>query len=75
MGQMTRYCRECGQDQLFDQPHEDSCPDVPDTCPEWACTGCGAALLIGSTVFIGSTGTGAAGPLSGAGASRSDRVA
>jgi hypothetical protein len=48
MGQMTRHCRECGRDQLFDQPHDGygSCPDVPDgNCPEWACTGCGAAIL------------------------------
>jgi len=50
MAQMTRYCRECGQDQLFDQPHEGHgcCPDAADgDCPEWACTGCGAALFIG----------------------------
>ena len=50
MGVMTRYCRECGQDQLFDQPHEGQgcCLDVPDgDCLEWACTACGAALLIG----------------------------
>ena len=48
MGPMTRYCRECGQDQVFDQPHGDEggCPDVPGgKCLEWACTGCGAALL------------------------------
>jgi hypothetical protein len=50
MGQMTRHCRECGADQLFDQPHEGQgcCPDVPDgDCREWACTDCGAALFIG----------------------------
>jgi hypothetical protein len=50
MGQMTRHCRECGRDQLFDQPHEGEgcCPDVPDgNCQEWACTGCGAALFAG----------------------------
>jgi hypothetical protein len=50
MGHMTRHCRECGGAQLFDQPHEDveGCPDVPDgDCPEWACTGCGAALFTG----------------------------
>jgi hypothetical protein len=50
MGQMTRYCRECGRDQLFDQPHDgqECCPDVPGgDCPEWACTGCGAALFAG----------------------------
>lgn len=65
MGQMTSYCRDCGQDRLFDQPHEDSCPDVPDgACPEWACTGCGAALITGVTRA-----------LAGAGALRPDRVA
>ena len=50
MGQMIRYCRECGQDQQFDQPHEGQgcCPDVPDgDCLEWACARCGAALFIG----------------------------
>jgi hypothetical protein len=47
MGQMTRYCHECGQDQLLRQPHEDSCPDLPGGCPEWACTGCGAAWITG----------------------------
>jgi hypothetical protein len=48
MGLMTRHCRECGRDQVFDQPHGElrSCPDVPGAdCLEWACTDCGAALL------------------------------
>ena len=50
MGQTIRYCRECGRDQPFDQPHEGrgGCPDAPDgDCLEWACTGCGTALFIG----------------------------
>ena len=49
MGMMTRYCRECDRDQLFDQPHDgQGCPDVPDgECPEWACTWCGSALFTG----------------------------
>ena len=69
MGQMTRYCRECGQDELFDQPHEGFCPDVPGgTCPEWACTGCGAALVTGVFPPAGT-------PLAGRGAPRQDRVA
>lgn len=48
MGLMTRDCRECGGNQEFDQPHrgQGDCPDVPGgDCLEWACTGCGAALL------------------------------
>ena len=56
MDQMTRYCRDCGADQLFDQPHGEHWPDASGGCPEWACTGCGAALLIGDTglmIFAG----------------------
>jgi hypothetical protein len=48
MGLMTRYCRTCGGNQVFDQPHQGQggCPDVPcGDCLEWVCTGCGAALL------------------------------
>jgi len=58
MGQMTRHCRECGGDQLFDQPHgQGCCPDAPDgDCPEWACTGCGAALFIGGHDLLASAG-------------------
>lgn len=50
MSLLTRYCRECEQDRAFDQPHDGQgcCPDTIDgDCPEWACTECGAALLIG----------------------------
>jgi hypothetical protein len=45
---VTRYCHECGRDQAFGQPHDGRCRDVPDgDCPEWVCTGCGAALITG----------------------------
>jgi len=60
MGQMTRHCRECGRDQLFDQPHDGQgcCPDVPGgDCQEWACTGCGAALLVGSHDLMAGAGS------------------
>ena len=54
MGQMIRHCHDCGTDQMFDQPHDTDCPDAPDgDCPEWACTGCGAALLAGPGVQPG----------------------
>ena len=59
MGPMFRPCHDCGGEQLFEQMHEapGSCPDAPDgQCPEWLCTGCGAAELI--TVQSG-TATGA----------------
>jgi hypothetical protein len=41
-----RDCPECGDVRLFEQPHQDNCPDTADgECPEWVCTGCGAALI------------------------------
>ena len=54
MSQAFRPCGECGGDRLFEQHHEvpGSCPDAPDgECPEWACTGCGAALLAGFVLY------------------------
>jgi hypothetical protein len=60
MDYMIRHCRECGGDQLFDQPHEDQgcCPDAADgDCVEWVCTGCGAALFIGTGDLMAAAGT------------------
>lgn len=53
MSEMFRHCGDCGEGQLFEQHHAvpGSCPDTPDgECPEWACTGCGAALLTGQVL-------------------------
>jgi hypothetical protein len=50
MTYLSRYCAGCDEDRLFGQFHEDpvGCPDVPDgDCPEWACSVCGDALIIG----------------------------
>jgi hypothetical protein len=49
MIQVVRHCADCGWDRLLERYHPaGSCPDVPDgDCPEWSCTDCGAALLIG----------------------------
>jgi hypothetical protein len=50
MVEMTRYCPDCGGGRLFEQHHaaEGGCPDSADGwCPEWLCTGCGAALFAG----------------------------
>jgi hypothetical protein len=50
MTQAVRHCPDCGWDRPFEQHHEQpgSCPDSPDgDCPEWSCTACGAALLVG----------------------------
>jgi hypothetical protein len=52
MVETIRYCAECRQDRVFEQPHPvaGACPDAADgCCPEWCCTGCGAAMLIGFT--------------------------
>jgi hypothetical protein len=42
-----RYCADCGDELPFEQFHAADCPDVPGDCPEWGCTACGAALIIG----------------------------
>ena len=50
MTQVIRHCPDCGWDRFFGQHHAaaGSCPDSPDgDCPEWYCTDCGAAMLIG----------------------------
>jgi hypothetical protein len=62
MGLMNRYCRECGRDQLFDQPHGGGPAAGADCgidgdCPEWACTGCGAALIAGFPGLITRVGS------------------
>ncbi len=47
--QVIRHCPDCGWDRLIERYHAaGSCPDALDgDCPEWWCTDCGAALLIG----------------------------
>ena len=55
MIQVIRHCSDCGGDRLVEQYHAavGSCPDAPDgDCPEWFCTECGAALLIGFAVRL-----------------------
>lgn len=50
MTQKFRDCPDCGSMREFAQlhPQPQSCPDTADgRCPEWFCTGCGAAFLIG----------------------------
>lgn len=54
MDDMFRHCRECGEERLFEQHHPvpGDCPDMPGgICPEWACTGCGSALLAGFVLY------------------------
>jgi hypothetical protein len=50
MAQLSRLCTGCGEERVFEQFHAElaGCPDVPDgDCPEWGCTSCGDALIIG----------------------------
>jgi hypothetical protein len=50
MAQLSRLCPGCSEERVFEQFHAEpaSCPDVPDgDCPEWGCTSCGDALIIG----------------------------
>jgi hypothetical protein len=54
MAQIVRHCQDCDWDRPFEQVHDQpgECPDTPDgDCPEWSCTACGAALLIGAPWF------------------------
>jgi hypothetical protein len=56
MTQLSRYCAECSEERLFEQFHAEpaSCPDGPDgDCPEWGCTSCGEAVIVGVPVFHG----------------------
>jgi hypothetical protein len=43
-------CPGCGGDQPFEQIHPaGECPDAPGgECPEWTCTSCGAAVIMGA---------------------------
>jgi hypothetical protein len=50
MSEMFRPCPSCGSDRAFAQFHAEPgpCPDAADgDCPEWFCTDCGTALMIG----------------------------
>jgi hypothetical protein len=53
MTQPLGNCPACGADEPFEQVHTGVCPDVVGECPEWACAGCGAGVIMG-TIIIGS---------------------
>lgn len=64
MSEPYRNCPGCGEDRLFERHHAEtgSCPDAPDgECPEWICTGCGAALLVGFVADAGAADANAPG--------------
>jgi hypothetical protein len=44
----TWPCATCGDERVFEQPPcVDGHTDDGGECPEWACTDCGTALLVG----------------------------
>ena len=52
MTEIVRDCPCCGSPREFSQIHLGSgrCPDSRDgCCPEWFCTACGTAVLVGLT--------------------------
>jgi hypothetical protein len=50
MTQPLGNCPGCGADEPFEQIHAGECPDAGGECPEWACTGCGAGLVMNTVV-------------------------
>jgi hypothetical protein len=48
MSQPLGNCPGCGGDDPFEQIHAADCPDTGGECPEWACTACGAAVIMGT---------------------------
>jgi hypothetical protein len=48
MSQPVGNCPGCGGDEPFEQIHPGECPDTGDECPEWACTACGAGVIMGT---------------------------
>jgi hypothetical protein len=53
MTQPLGNCPCCAGDEPFEQVHrglgaDDQCPDVDGECPEWMCTACGAAVIMGT---------------------------
>lgn len=80
MTQEFRDCPGCGSLREFAQHHPEPqpCQDAADgRCPEWFCTGCGTALLIGLLPASRSLTAVGAGARAGAGtaAGLRDRVA
>jgi hypothetical protein len=44
MDLITRHCSACGAERLFERPP--CLGGHGDECPEWACVGCGTAILV-----------------------------
>jgi hypothetical protein len=51
MTQPLGNCPGCGADEPFEQIHAGECPDVGGECPEWACTGCGTGVIMGTVIM------------------------
>jgi hypothetical protein len=56
MSQPIGNCPDCGNDQPFEPIHASECPDSDGgECPEWACTACGAAVIMGTVPAASAT--------------------
>lgn len=50
MNLALRHCSTCGRKRLFERP---PCVDGHGVeCPEWACVGCGSAIVVGLDLDI-----------------------
>ena len=56
---MYGFCALCQADRPFEQPPCEC--GLGAECPEWMCTQCGAALLVGGLGALGGLGASAAG--------------
>jgi len=49
MSEPLGNCPGCGGGKAFEQIHLTGCPDADGgECPEWACTACGAGVIMGT---------------------------
>jgi hypothetical protein len=54
-------CPGCGGDEPFEQIHPGDCPDADGgQCPEWACTECGAGVIMATVPSAGVADAGVA---------------
>jgi hypothetical protein len=72
MTQPLGNCPGCGGDEPFEQVHVGNCPDADGS--EWACTACGAAVIMG-TVPLGTLLIDVGAPASATPAGRAVRAA
>ncbi|GGM66352.1 hypothetical protein GCM10007977_080000 [Dactylosporangium sucinum] len=49
-GGMELHCDTCARLRVFEKP---ACTDHPrSSCPDWACTACGAAIVVAPVILL-----------------------